>query len=214
MMKSQTTLFYDVDTQRDFILPGGRLYIDGTERVIPALAEVTQLARERGIKVIASADCHTPEDPELQRNGGEWPDHCMRGTPGQKKIDETAPRNPVVIENVELGDAAIVAVLKHPGEILIHKQRFDVFSGNRNAERLLRRLLEPFHDVVIYGVYAEVCVDHAVQGLLKMRGAKLHVVTDAIAPIGAEAPSFIEAWRAAGVDLLTVEELKEQLDAA
>ncbi len=211
MMKPQTTLFYDVDTQRDFILPGGKLYIDGTERVIPALAEVTRLARERGIKVVATADCHAPEDPELQRNGGEWPDHCMRGTPGQKKIDETSPRDALFIENVELSDAAIDAALRHPGDLVIHKQRFDVFSGNRNAERLLARLLNRFADVVIYGVYTEVCVDHAVQGLLKMRGPKLHVVTDAIAPIGAEAPAFLERWRAVDVDLLTVRQLKEQL---
>jgi nicotinamidase/pyrazinamidase len=211
MMKPQTTLFYDVDTQRDFILPGGKLYIDGTERVIPALAELTRLARERGIKVVATADCHAPEDPELQRTGGEWPDHCMRGTPGQKKIDQTAPRDPLFIENVELADAAIDAALRHPGDLVIHKQRFDVFSGNRNAERLLARLLNRFDDVVIYGVYTEVCVDHAVQGLLKMRGPKLHVVIDAIAPIGAEAPAFLERWRAADVDLLTVKELKERL---
>ncbi|MGH7865812.1 MAG: cysteine hydrolase family protein [Candidatus Binataceae bacterium] len=212
-MKPQRTLFYDVDTQRDFILPGGLLYIDGTERVIPALAALTRIARTHGIKIVASADCHTPDDPELQRNGGRWPDHCMRGTSGQKKIDETAARNAMIIENVELADAQIDAALAHRGQILIHKQRFDVISGNRNAEKLLRRLLHSFEDVVIYGVYTEVCVDHAVQGLLKMRGPKLHVVVDAIAPIGPDAPACIEAWRAAGVDLLTVQDLKEQLDA-
>ncbi|HEY6395194.1 MAG TPA: isochorismatase family protein [Candidatus Binataceae bacterium] len=209
-MKSESTIFYDVDTQRDFILPGGKLYVKGAERIVPALAEVTRLAREQNIRMVCSVDRHFPGDPELQRNGGKYPDHCMDGTEGQRKINETMPLNPLYIPNHPLGADEIEQALAHQGEIVFEKQEFDVFTGNRHARAILRLLLQPYTDIVIYGVYTEVCVDHAVTGLLGM-GPKLHVVKDAIADIDMNAPAVLKRWQDAGVELLSLGELKEQI---
>jgi nicotinamidase/pyrazinamidase len=212
-MDPRTTLFYDVDTQRDFILPQGKLSIAGTDRIILKLAALTALARHYAIRIVASADRHFPDDPELRRNGGEYPDHCMSGTAGQQKIAETAPLHPMYIENRDINEVELAAALVHNGELVIEKQRFDVFTGNRNAEELLRRLLPAYRDVVVYGVYTEVCVRDAVNGLLRL-GARVHVVTDAIADIGAEGDAYRSQWKAAGVTLLTLAELEQQLDRA
>lgn len=210
-MTAETTIFYDVDTQRDFILPGGRLYVPGTERIIPKLKEVTGLARQYGIRIVCSVDRHFAGDPELQRNGGKYPDHCMNDTDGQKKIDETAPLNPLYIENKDLMEPReIQAAIDHKGEIVFEKQHFDIFIGNRHAHPIMRLLLEPFTDVVVYGVFTEVCVDHAVNMLVGL-GPKLHVVSDAIADIGPDAADVLRKWKDLGIEMLTLDELKTRL---
>lgn len=211
-MHPETTLFYDVDTQRDFVLPGGKLYIPGTNRIIPNLAAITNLARRLGIRIVASVDRHFPGDPELQRNGGEFPDHCMDGTPGHKKIDETAPLSPMFIENREMTEHEIAAALDHPGELIFEKQLFDAFAGNRNTSKILARLLPRYRDVVVYGVYTEVCVRDALRGLIEL-APRLHVVIDAIADIGPEGELYRKQWRALGISLIRCEELKQSLTA-
>ena len=211
-MRAKSTVFYDVDTQRDFILPGGKLSIPGTDSIIGNLAAVTNLAHRLGIRIVASTDRHFPGDPELKRNGGEFVDHCMDGTAGQRKIDETAPRNPLYIENRALTAAELATALAHPGEIVIERQQFDVFAGNQNADLLLRSLLVDYEDVVVYGVYTEICVRHAINGLRKL-GVHIHVVEDASAHIGEDGPAHHLRWRAQGINIITVQELVDCLES-
>jgi nicotinamidase/pyrazinamidase len=209
-MEPKTTLFYDVDTQRDFILPGGCLCIAGTDRIIPKLRAITVLAHCSGIRIVASVDRHFPEDSELERNGGAYPDHCMDGTDGQLKIDATAPLNPLYVENRDLSEAEIAVAVAHAGELIIEKQRFDAFTGNRNTANLLRRIADAYRDIVVYGVYTEVCVADAIRGLMQL-GKRLHVVTDATADIGSEGHSFRESWQKEGIELTTVAAITAEL---
>ncbi len=210
-MKVETTIFYDVDTQRDFVLPGGKLYVPGTEKIIPKLKQLTDFARHSGIRIVCSVDRHFPGDPELKRNGGEYPDHCMDGTEGQKKIGETAPLDPLYIENKDLLEPSeIQSAIDHQGEIVFEKQHFDIFIGNRHAHAIMRLLLEDIRDIVVYGVFTEVCVDHAVNMLVGL-GPRIHVVSDAIADIGPDAGSVLAKWHGLGIEMLTLDELKTRL---
>jgi len=59
------TIFWDVDTQYDFIMPDGKLYIQGAEEILPNLSLLTSFARRNDIQVLGSIDYHTLYDPEI-----------------------------------------------------------------------------------------------------------------------------------------------------
>ncbi len=211
-LRPERTLFYDVDTQRDFMLAGGALYVAGSEKILPALRHLTELAQRRGIRRICSTDRHFPGDRELARNGGPWPDHCMDGTPGQRKVEETAPRRPYPLPAHKVAVETLEAALKHPGELVIEKQDVDVMAGNANAHELFARLSAQYDAIVIYGVYTDVCVDYAVNAVLQ-HGRVPYVVIDAIHEIDpARAAAACERWRRRGVRTVTRAQLEALLD--
>ena len=209
-MKSETTIFYDVDTQRDFLLPDGKFHIAGAEKIIPNLAALTNLAREQKVRIVCSIDCHRASDPMLKSNGGPYPDHCIADTPGGKKIDETAPLNPIQLENKEYSAEEIQKVLDHRGEIVFLRQQFDRLANNAHVRTILRLLLQPYHDIVVYGVYAELCVDRLINGLLGV-GPKVTIVRDAIASPDTEVMKLIEKWSSEGVEAIPFSELKTRM---
>ena len=162
-------LFWDVDTQFDFIQPEGKLYVPGAEKIIENLRRLTAAASKAEILIVASTCAHQPGDAEFQ----QFPPHCLAGTPGQKKISETMVNDHYVIPNRKLD---LPADLSGHRQIVIEKQQFDVFS-NPNVDELLRRLGK--REAILYGVVTEVCVDRAARGLIE-RGYRVHLVRDAV----------------------------------
>ena len=100
-MPPSRVIFWDVDTQYDFMKADGKLYVPDAEQLIPNLRKLTDYAHGHGICIIASADDHVVNHSEISATP-DWkttfPPHCLRGTPGQRKIPETALRDPLVIE--------------------------------------------------------------------------------------------------------------------
>ena len=161
-------IFWDVDTLHDFMKSDGRLYVSGAEEIIPVVRTLTDFAHDHHIPIVASADDHDTSDAEIS-DDPDWkttfPPHCMRGTPGQLKIAETALRDPLVIEPEPQDPGALAhRILSHRGDFLLHKHTVDVFS-NANTVTLLRTL-EP-EAVVIYGVATDFCDRYTVEGLLR-----------------------------------------------
>lgn len=206
-------IFWDVDTQYDFIHSDGKLYVPGSEQIVPVLGRLTELARVAGIRVVASADDHTLDDAEISDDPDymeTFPPHCMRETGGQEKIRETRLDDPEVIRGEKLESREIERIVADGRDILILKQRFDVFS-NPNTEPLLATL-DP-RRIVLYGVALDVCNRFAVEGILqRMSGVRLQVVSDAVRPIDPEAGQLLlEDWRGRGVELTTSDRLIEEL---
>jgi nicotinamidase/pyrazinamidase len=195
-------VFWDVDTLYDFMRADGKLYVPGSEEIVPALQALTDFAHARRIPIVASADDHEPTDAEISA-APDWkttfPPHCLRGTPGQLKIAETALRSPLVI-GPELQDPGALAqrILAHRGDFLLHKRTLDVFS-NANVPTLLRALGP--EAIVLYGVATDFCDKYTIEGLLRhWPHAELFVVSDAIRAIyPADAERLVAGWRERGV---------------
>jgi len=203
-------LFWDVDTQHDFMKADGLLYVPGSEEIIPTLGRLTDYAHAQGIRILASSDDHVPGHRELS-DAPDWketfPEHCMRGTPGQRKIPETALRDPLVIEPEEQDPAGVEErVRKHKGDVLLHKHWFDVFT-NANIMPVLDAL-DP-ERVVLYGVALDVCDRYAVEGLLRERpDTELWLVTDAVRAIHPEEnEALLAGWAGRGVRMVTSDEV-------
>jgi nicotinamidase/pyrazinamidase len=203
-------LFWDVDTQHDFMKSDGKLYVQGSEEIIPVLKRLTDYAHRKGIRIIASADDHVAGHRELSTSP-DWketfPDHCMRGTPGQEKIAETRLRNPLVIEPERQDPAALaVRVKHHDGDILFHKHWFDVFT-NPNVLPVVDALAPT--RIVLYGVATDVCDRYAIEGLLLHRPSlPITLVSDAQRAIDPKAGArLIEDWKSRGVRLATSSEV-------
>lgn len=200
-MVSSKVIFWDVDTQVDFMLPGGKLYVLGAEKIIPSLRRLVDAAREGRVLLVSSADAHTPDDEEFQ----QWPPHCVVGTPGQKKIRETLTEKPRVIPNRPLGP---LPDLHRHAQLILEKQKLDVFS-NPNAAALVEQLApreESAAEFVVFGVVTEYCVRMAASGLLE-RGRRVAVVTDAIETLDpAAGRRTLEELTASGARLMTTDQ--------
>jgi len=206
-------IFWDVDTQYDFMHVDGKLYVPEAERIIPNLKRLSDYAHGHAIRVVASADDHVASHPEISETP-DWrstfPPHCMRGTAGQKKITETALRDPLVIEPARVDRHVLADRLRaHKGDILFHKHRFDVFT-NENVPAVLD-VLNP-DDIVLYGVATDVCDKAAVEGLLERRPhTRLFVVTDAVRGIDKDvSDQLLKDWGDEGVRLVKTKEVVEE----
>jgi nicotinamidase/pyrazinamidase len=173
-MAHPSQIFWDVDTQVDFLSPGGKLRVPGAEAIVPALQRLTEWAGEHRVLVVASADAHRENDPEFE----QWPPHCMAGTGGQLKIPETSLPRQLVLPNRRV---EIPADLSAWQQVVLEKQELDVFT-NPNAAPLVEQLGRP--DVVLYGVVTELCVIRAARNLVRL-GCRVTLVEDAIAALDA-----------------------------
>jgi nicotinamidase/pyrazinamidase len=194
------TILWDVDTQFDFMLPDGKLYVPGAEETVPAMKRLVDAARAAGIVHIASADDHELTDAEISAEPDfvtTYPPHCLRGTRGARKIPETDQEDPVPLALEPVPDRYLEG-----REFLLLKKNFDVFT-NPHTERLLERL-DP-DEIVMFGVATDVCDDAAIRGFLG-RGLKVRFVEDAARGLDDDRVAISTAsWREQGVEFTKAE---------
>jgi len=202
-------IFWDVDTQHDFMDAAGKLYVPGAEEIKPQLKRLTEYAHERQIHIVASSDDHVPGHKELSSAPDfleTFPDHCMRGTPGAEKIAETALFAPMILEPDPQPHEQLARKLwSHGGDVLIRKHWFDVFT-NPNAATLLEAW-DPT-EIVVYGVALDVCDKYAIDGFIERGVPRIHLVLDATRAIHPEkSAELVAGWKKQEVNVVTTEDV-------
>lgn len=177
-------VFFDIDTQIDFVFPAGALYVPGAERLVPSFAILNRYAAAHGFPVVSTTCAHAENDAEFR----QWPAHCVSGTVGQQKPQA------LLLE-------------KGAAQIILQKQKLDLFS-NPDLPSLLEELRADSY--VVYGVVTEYCVRFAALGLLQT-GKPVTLVTDAIKELSPEArESMIREFTAGGGKLASLSEVCAQ----
>jgi len=191
-------VFWEVDAQADFMLPGGKLYVPGAEKRIANMRRLVDVARAGKVFLISSADQHAPNDPEFAR----FPPHCVKGTRGADILAELKAPKIMSIPNDK--SFSIPPNLDKIQQIILEKQTLDVFD-NPNTEKILQQF-PGNEEFVVFGVVTEFCVRLAAKGLLD-RGRRVAIVTDAIETLDvSEGQRTLDELASRGARLITTDQ--------
>jgi nicotinamidase/pyrazinamidase len=205
MAHKHEAVFVDVDTQYDFMHPQGALYVPHAEQIVPNLKRLFAVATQQLIPVLSTADYHTPDDPEFCAYG--FPAHCVAGTPGQQRLAATLLADRAIVDPEERIDD-VQTLLERYRQVVFRKRTLDVWTC-ASAPGVLEKVQAD--DWYVFGVATDYCVKSAALGLAKA-GKRTYVVADAVkalTPAGEKAA--IDEMQAAGVALVTTDEVLQRV---
>ena len=205
------TLFWDVDTQYDFIMPDGGLYVEGADLLIPTISEIRAIALDSGCSIAASTDWHSPDNPEISENPDfhlTFPAHCLAGSPGAQRVgylgdlpldtSDLEPRNPAELEKL---------AAREQFHIVIRKEAISVFSNPNTAS--LVEFAAPGR-IIVFGFTLDFCVRDTLQGLAQFPDVQLVLVQDAAKAVDPDSEGrVLDELQRAGVDMVRFSDLRE-----
>jgi nicotinamidase/pyrazinamidase len=202
-MVHKKPVLWEVDVQEDFMLPEGKLYVPGAEKIIPNIKLLVSAASDKHAFIVSSGDSHPEGDPEFKT----FPPHCLRGSPGSRIIPEGMSANFCTIPNDP--SFQIPRDLRRLQQIVLEKQTLDVFD-NPHASEIVERM-SPDAEFIVFGVVTEYCVRCAAKGLLE-RGRKVAVVSDAIETLKPEeGKRTLDELQRLGALLITTDQALSEL---
>ena len=186
---NQDTIFWDVDTQFDFLCPTGRLYVPGAERIVDTVSEIRRFALTNGFSLVADVDWHRPSNPEISDQPDfktTFPPHCMAGEPGSERVGYLGD---VPIDYVQVQDVTMDHLRRIVAEdqfhLVLRKDTVNVFEYPV-ADRLIE-LIRP-RQVAVFGVALDFCVYYVTRGLAAHRGIDVFLLKDATQGLGTRSP--------------------------
>jgi nicotinamidase/pyrazinamidase len=187
-----------IDVQNDFCA-GGALEVKGGDRVVAPINRLIARAEARAEPVYATRDWHPRNTRHFKEFGGEWPVHCVAGTPGAAfHPDLRLPADVLVVTTGETVD----------------KEGYSAFEGHVPGGR---SLLDDLRDrgvtrLYVGGLATDYCVRHSVLDACRA-GFEVALLTDAIAGVNVQpddSSRALEEMREAGARLTTTERVSEQ----
>jgi nicotinamidase-related amidase len=230
-MTERARVGWVVDAQVDFMDPEGRLYVrdlgddrdPGAKMIVGVLSDVVDWMKEHCEVVVYTGDWHSYDDAEIDPvdpdpGNGTYPPHCMglSDDPAEREgaliVPAIRPADPLILEMEASQEEARKLASRAVSEgrsIFIHKNRFDVFEGNRATEAFLDGLFKALGrplELFVVGVARDVCVTGAVDGM-QARGLQVRVVRDAVWGLGLEPEEVTLARWAEKGEILTADQL-------
>ena len=198
-------IFFDVDTQKDFMDSTGALYVPDAEAIRLNVGRLLREAGDRKVTTVSSRCAHEPGDPEFEI----FPPHCIDGLPGAERIFADLPALPRREIEVD-ATADQQAQIRPATHYVVKKKVFDLFS-NPWLEGLRRKGAFKGELCVVFGVATDYCVRACALGLAEA-GAHVLLVEDAIRGVAGETTArTIDEMRAAGVEFTSTDEVLKRL---
>lgn len=206
------TIFWDVDTQFDFMMPTGRLYVPGAEGIVETVSTTRRFALDRGFSIVADVDWHSKSDPEISNTPDfkeTFPPHCMADEPGSERVGDLGS---IRIDTIEIEGIAVEEldelICRDPFHIVIRKKSFDVFE-NPTTDKLVD-LVDP-KQVIVFGVALDFCVSYVLTGLARHPGIELFLLKDATKGLGTKTEAQIyDELQQRAIHITTLDECKRR----
>ncbi|HYE74997.1 MAG TPA: isochorismatase family protein [Blastocatellia bacterium] len=194
-------IFFDIDTQHDFLDHDGALAVPDAQAILPNIETLLKAAGEHRITTVSSRCAHGPNDPEF----AIFPPHCIEGTYGAERVFADLPKLPrreIAVDAKPESDFHLAPATHY----VVKKQAYDLFT---NAWLESVREGEEFtgKTCIVFGVATDYCVRAAALGLAAAE-AKVLLVEDAVRGVAPETTAkTIDEMRAAGVEFTTTQEV-------
>lgn len=166
-------MFYVViDTQVDFMLPNGKLYVPDAEKLIPDIMSFLS-SIDKSDTVLFTQDYHVRESYNKSEEAKLFPLHCEALTVGQENVipPGIVPCKTYVL-NKDVFSMWETEDYSHIVESLFFPEGAEVYSRSKFIDDM-RDLHN--NQVTVFGVAGDYCVLQAVQGFLE-RGFEVTIM--------------------------------------
>ncbi|MGA2663554.1 MAG: isochorismatase family protein [Nitrososphaerales archaeon] len=165
-----------VDIQRDF-LPGGALPVkEGNEIIEPVNGLVDRFYRAH-LPVFFTRDWHPSDHLSFRSQGGVWPPHCVKGTPGA--------RFPPSL-HVPRGAATVVSKAT--------RKDVEAYSGFQGTDLAPRLRKQSVGELFVVGLATDYCVKNTVIDGME-NGFQVTIVTDCVRGVNLRRTDSASAFR-------------------
>lgn len=157
-----------VDAQVDFMLPTGKLYVPGAEKIIPNICEYLSKIK-KGENILFTFDTHTKDSYRDSEEAKSFPIHCEVGTVGHKLVVPTdiTQGNPYYLNK------SVFSMWENVENTKVENLWYPDCWYHDTLENFLRDEVND-QEVIVSGVASDFCVRQAIQGFLD-RGFKVKV---------------------------------------